>query len=90
MENKARKYRLEERTTAERLACRWEHVLEYGDRVILAGYHYNGKGADEWFSAIYTYTTKDHTIEGEIRLEEVSERCFSDNGHAIAWAFSRI
>ncbi len=92
MEDKARKYRLKETTTPERLACSVGYkgtVVEYGDMVILADYHYNGKDDNGWFAAIYTYTTKDRTIEGEVRFEEVSDELFSDNGHALAWAFGK-
>ena len=32
-----RTYRLPNPTTAEDLGCRWSHVLNYGDRVLLAG-----------------------------------------------------
>ena len=39
-----------------------------------------------YFGAMYTFTTDDHTCEGEIRLTEVSDEMFPDNGHAIAWA----
>ena len=38
-----RTYRLPNPTTPEDLECRWSKVLNFGDKVLLAGYYYNGK-----------------------------------------------
>ena len=86
---KAKTYRLPETTTPEDLACRWSCTLNFGDKVLLAGYYYNGRNASTYFGAVYEFTTSDHTCEGQIRLAEVSEELFEDNGHAIAWAMQR-
>ena len=84
-----RTYRLLETTTPEDLECRWSCTLNFGDKVILAGYYYNGKGKPSYFGAVYEYTTDDHTCEGQIRLAAASEVAFEDNGHAIAWAMQQ-
>ena len=39
-----RTYRLPNPTTPEDLECRWSKILNFGDKVLLAGYYYNGKG----------------------------------------------
>ena len=76
---KAKTYRLPETTTPENLACGWSCTLNFGDKVLLAGYYYR---------AVYAFTTDDHTCEGEIKLTAVSDEMFEDNGHAIAWAMA--
>ena len=83
-----RKYRLPNPTTPEDLECRWSKVLNFGDKVLLAGYYYNGQNKPSYFGAVYEFLTDDHTCEGTIGLAEVSEVEFSDDGHAIAWAMS--
>ena len=69
-----RTYRLPNPTTPEDLECRWSKVLNFGDKVLLAGYYYNGKKSD------------DHSCEGTIGLSAASAVEFEDDGHAIAWA----
>ena len=69
LKEKATAYRVPEKTTAEELGCNWETVINFGDKVILAGYYYNGpgkvilagylyqgKGQPSHFAAVYTYT----------------------------------
>lgn len=41
-----RTYRLPNPTTPEDLECRWSKVLNFGDKVILAGHYYNGIGTN--------------------------------------------
>ena len=89
MMNKAKTYRLPEVTTTEMLACDWSCTLNFGSRVLLAGYFYSGINKNNYFGAIYEYTTNDHSCEGEIRLIKVSEEMFEDNGHAIAWGMQQ-
>ena len=43
-----RTYRLPNPTTPEDLECRWSKVLNFGDKVLLAGYYYNGKNKPCW------------------------------------------
>ncbi len=81
-----RTYRLPNPTTAEDLGCRWSNVLNFGDRVLLAGYYYNGMNKPCWFGAVYEHLDDDLTCEGTIGLREVSGVEFEDEGHAIAWA----
>lgn len=83
-----RKYRLANRTTQEELECSWRKVLNFGDKVLIAGYFYNGMSKPCYFGAVYEYLTEDKTIEGEIGLSAASEVEFEDDGHAIAWAMS--
>ena len=84
-----RKYRLPNPTTAEDLECRWSKLLNFGDKVIIAGYYYNGKGQPSYFGATYEYLTDDTTCEGTIGLRAVSEVEFEDDGHAMAWAMQQ-
>ena len=83
------KYRLPNHTTQEGLECGWRKVLNFGDKVLLAGYFYNGKNKPSYYGAVYEYLTEDKTIEGEIGLSTASEVEFEDDGHAIAWAMSQ-
>ncbi len=84
-----RKYRLPNPTTPEDLECRWSKLLHLGDKVIIAGYFYNGSGQPSYFGATYEYLTDDTSCEGTIGLRAVSETCFEDDGHAIAWAMQQ-
>ena len=89
MKNRAREYRLQETTTPENLAESWSCTLNFGNRVLLAGYYYNGMNKPCYFGAVYEYTTADHSCEGTIKIAAVSEVEFEDNGHAIAWAMQQ-
>ena len=82
-------YRLPNPSTPEDLACRWSKVLNFGDKVLLAGYYYNGRNNPCYFGAAYEYLTDDHSCEGAIGLSAVSEVAFEDDGHAIAWAMQQ-
>ena len=42
-----------------------------------------------YYSALYRFTTADHTCEGKVKLVTTSDEQFEDNGHAIAWAMSK-
>ena len=56
-----RTYRLPNPTTPEDLECRWSKVLNFGDKVLLAGYYYNGKNKPCYFGATYEFLSDDHT-----------------------------
>ena len=84
-----RTYRLPNPTTPEDLECRWSKLLTFGDKVIIAGHYYNGKGKPCYYGASYEFLTDDHTCEGTIGLRAVSEVEFEDDGHAIAWAMAQ-
>lgn len=83
-----RMLRLPNPTTPENLECRWSKILNFGDKVLLAGYYYNGMNKPSYFGAVYEFLGEDHTCEGEIGLSAVSGIEFEDDGHAIAWAMA--
>ena len=84
-----KKYRLPNPTTSEDLECRWSKVLNFGDKVLLAGYYWGGKGKPCCFGAVYEHLDDDLSCEGTIGLRVVSEVEHIDEGHAIAWALSQ-
>ena len=84
-----RTYRLPNPTTAEDLETRWSKVLIFGDKVLLAGYFYNGKNKPSYFGAVYEHLDDDMSCEGTIGLKTVSEVAFEDNGQAMAWAMQQ-
>ena len=71
-------YRLPNPTTPEDLECRWSKVLNFGDKVLLAGYYYSGKGKPSYFGAVYEHLDNDMSCEGTIGLRAVSEVAFQD------------
>lgn len=80
-----RTYRLPNPTTPEDLECRWSKVLNFGDRVLVAGYYYQ-HNKPCYYGAVYERLGDDMTCEGAIGLRAASEVEFLDDGHAIAWA----
>ena len=84
-----RTYRLPNPTTPEDLECRWSKVLNFGNKVILAGHYYNGMDKPCYYGAVYEFLSDDHTCEGTIGLAAASEVEFIDDGHAIAWAMQQ-
>lgn len=90
MKNLMKAYRLPETSTPENLACNWSTVLTFGNHILLSGYIYQGRGKDSNIAAIYGFTTDDHTCEGEIRLLDISEDFFPDNGSAVAWCIQKL
>ena len=83
----------EPHTTTEDLEMRFSgmdgKVLNFGDKVLLAGYYYNGRNKPCYFGAAYEFLTDYHTCEGMIGLRAASEIEFKDDGHAIAWAMQQ-
>lgn len=65
------------RTTSERLASGLAAgsgvSLNYGSKLLVAQYSYDGKAANGYKAAVYEYTTEDHTYEGKIKLVAESE-----------------
>ena len=85
-----RKYRLPNPTTPEDLECRWSKVLNFGDKVLLAGHYYSGMNKPCYFGAVYEYLEGGkHDCESAIGLYAVSEVEFEDDGHAMAWAMQQ-
>lgn len=89
IEKATRTYRLPNPTTPEDLETRWSKVLTFGDKILMAGYYYNGKGQPSYFAATYEFLTDDTSCEGTIGLRAASEVEFADDGHAIAWAMQQ-
>ena len=88
LEKAAHAYRLPETTTPEELACHWSCTVNFGTRVLLAGYYHAYK-APCYFGAVYERTGDDLSCEGGIRLIAVSEERFEDNGRALQWAMAQ-
>lgn len=88
-----KKYRLPNPATTEDLEMRFSgidgKVLNFGDKVLLAGHFYNGMNKPCYFGATYEFLDADHTCEGAIGLRAASEVEFEDDGHAIAWAMQQ-
>ena len=88
-----KKYRLPNPTTSEDLEMRFSgmdgKILNFGDKVLLAGYYYNGRGKASYYAAVYEHLDDDLSCEGTIGLRAVSEVEHTDDGHAIAWALSQ-
>ena len=84
-----RKYRLPNPTTPEDLESRWSKVLRFDDRILVAGYYYNGHGKPSYFGAVYEFLTDDTSCEGTIGLKAASDVMFEDDGHAIFWAMMK-
>lgn len=85
-----RTYRLPNPTTPEDLESHWSKVLNFGDKVLLAGYYYNGQNKPSYFGAVYEYLEDGrHDCESAIGLYATSEVEFEDDGHAIAWAIQQ-
>ena len=71
-----RTYRLPNPTTSEDLEMRFSgmdgKVLNFGDKVLVAGYFYNGRNQPSYFGAVYEYLTEDHSCEGTLGLRAAS------------------
>lgn len=82
----AKEYRLPLKSTPEDLEVDWDTVLQYGDRILLAGHWYNPDGKS-WIAAVYEFLDDNATdCDDFIEIREVAAERFTDNGHAIAWA----
>ena len=83
-----KKYRLPNPSTLEDLGM-GEEVLSFGDKVLVAGYFWNGPGQPCYFGAVYEHLDDDMSCEGALGLAEVSEVECEEDGHAIAWAMQK-
>lgn len=83
-----KKYKLSNPTTLEDLGM-GEEVLSFGDKVLVAGYFWNGPGQPCYFGAVYEHLDDDMSCEGALGLAAVSEVEFEDDGHAMAWAMQK-
>ena len=93
LEKKAREHRLPTTTTPENIETAFftgdAVFLNFGSKLLMASYNYQGRGQNSYYAAVYTFTTDDRTCEGEITLTAVSDEYFADNGTAIAWAMAQ-
>ena len=85
---RAAELRVPEKSTSEELECRGFKVLTFGNKILAVGYYYMGRNEASYYGAAYTFTTDDHTCEGNIMLTALSEDFFEDDGHAFAWAMN--
>ena len=89
------KYRLPNPSTPEDLEVNFSgmdgKVINYGDKVLVAGFFWNGPGEPAYFAAAYEYLDDEerHDCESEVGLRAVSEVIFEDDGHAIEWAMNQ-
>jgi hypothetical protein len=88
MKNRAAELRVPVQSTSEELECRGFKVLTFGNKILAVGYYYMGRNKASYYGAAYTFTTDDHTCEGSIKLDALSEDFFEDDGHAFAWAMN--
>ena len=90
LRKKARRLRLPENYTPEELetAFNYSKFLQFGDMVLMAGYHYYDADENGYYGAIYQFTSPKHTCEDEIKLVDISDGFFPDDGHAIQWAMT--
>lgn len=91
IEKKAAEYRLPMTSTLEKLETRFltdAVFLTFGNRVLMAGYFYQGRNKNAYYGATFEFTTDDRTCEGEIKLTGISEDFFADNGSAMQWAMT--
>lgn len=85
------RYGVQTRSTEESLGCRWEHVIKYGENVILAGHYWNGPGCPDYFAAVYTYLDDEkQDADDDMELEWLSGLQYEDPGHAIKAAIEYI
>lgn len=86
-----KKYRLLNPATQEDLEIRWRKVIRFDDRILVAGYYYNGSDQPSYYGAVYEFLDdeEEHTCESTIGLAAVSDPGFYDDGHAIFWAMMR-
>ena len=80
-----RTYHLPNPSTKEDLECRWNKVLDFDDKVLVAGYYYQHRKPC-WYGAVYEHLDEDLSCEGAVGLRAASDVEFEDEGHAIAWA----
>ena len=93
LKDEMKEYGLRNHTTPEELEMRFSGMdgktLLYGERVLVAGFYWNGSGTPSYFGAVYEFLSDDHSCEGVIGLREVSEVDHMDEGHAIKWALAQ-
>ena len=88
-----RTYRLQSPSTPEELERRFSgmdgKMLTFEDKVVIAGYYWNGPGKPCYYGAVYEWLGEDHSCEGAIGLRAVSDVVFEHDGDAVAWGIGR-
>ena len=66
-------------------------IVPYNDKMIMAGWYYNGPEAPGWYGAIYE-RLEDGPLhpEMDLGLACISAKFYEDEGHAIEWAINTI
>ena len=88
--SKAGVLRLPENSTPEELESSFQYAkfLHFGKYLLMAGYRHNGLNENSYYGAVYEFKTENRGCEDEIRLVEVSDEFFADDGHAMKWAMT--
>ena len=68
-----RTYRLPNPTTPEDLECRWSKLLTFGDKVVIAGYFYNGQNKPCYFGTTSSLFPHVNSILGAMCFSLASE-----------------
>ena len=84
------KFRLPCHATEEELSDSWNHVIRFGNNVIVAGYYFNGSGAPSYFACFYECTEKEFSCEAMLECVWCSDVQYEDAGHAIKGALNAM
>ena len=83
IEQAMRTYRLPNPTTTEDLECRWDKILTFGEKILVAGYYYNGKDKPSYFGAVYEHLEKE-------KNEEITERMVNEISSQIELCLTKM
>ena len=95
LSEKRKELRLDWRETPESLGRKvlgdGGMITTYDDKILMAGWYYNGPGEPSWYGAVYEQLD-DGPLDPEtdLGLAEISPGFFRDEGHAIEWALHSI
>ena len=84
------KFRLPLQSTEEKLSDNWNHVIRFGNNVIVAGYYFNGRGAPSYFACFYVCSEKEFSCEALLECVWCSDVKYEDAGHAILGAMKAM
>lgn len=66
-------------------------IVTFDNRILVAGYYWNGPGRPAYFGAIYTaLDDEDLDAETDLELTAISPEFYYDDGHAIKWALETV
>ena len=86
LNEKMKIYRLPGTATNEGLGCGRNTMVDFGNKVLLAGYIYGGPKVNDYCAAVYEHTTADKSCEDEIRLMAIRDEHYEEAGHVPQWA----